>query len=102
MPLLGVENATLAIEDYKRSQVKVDIITHLVDSMLGWQIVVLIQLINPHLVIAESTHLTNLIDVTLAVEDMDSELVSVVGEVDVGVEQSVAYSLDTADKLAAA
>ena len=102
MPLLGVENATLAIEDYKRSQVKVDIITHLVDSMLGWQIVVLIQLINPHLVIAESTHLTNLIDVTLAVEDMDSELVSVVGEVDVGVELIVAYSLDTADKQAAA
>ena len=41
MPLLRVENATLAIEDYKTSQVKFDIITHLVDSMLSWYIVVL-------------------------------------------------------------
>ena len=46
--------------------------------------------------------LFKLIDVTLAVEDMNSELVSVVGEVDVGVEQSVADSLDRGDKLAAA
>ena len=35
-------------------------------------------------------------------EDMDSELIIAVGEVDVGVEQSVADSLDRADKLAAA
>ena len=39
---------------------------------------------------------------TLAVEDLDSELVTVVGEVDVGVKQSVANSLVSADKLAAA
>ena len=34
------ENVILAIEDYK-TEVEVDIITHLVGSMLGWQIVVL-------------------------------------------------------------
>ena len=46
--------------------------------------------------------LLKLIDVILTVEDMNSELVSVVGEVEVGVKQSVADSLDIADKLAAA